>query len=221
MLGMELLVLLAIILPAALIAVDDVSPDPVSANDTDDDHPDQAMPRIEPPDMQVIDLTEDTASLNGALQTGPDDAIEDDEMIAALSRMDTAPGDGWQEAPLGPAGGSETDAQDGSAGADTFYIDREFMTDGGVDAGNQVAGDDADMAGILPGPAQGGGTVIADFDEAEDILVVQAPDDAPMTVVDQTVQDGSLTVSFSNGSSFVLVGVTAPIKPDSVVFVDA
>lgn len=64
-------------------------------------------------------------------------------------------------------------------------------------------------------------TTVEGFDAAEDVLVVPVPEGETPTMVSQSVQDDTLTVTFSNGSSVVLPGVTAPISPDSVVFVDA
>ncbi|MFD1509169.1 hypothetical protein [Lacimonas salitolerans] len=70
-------------------------------------------------------------------------------------------------------------------------------------------------------PAGGDTTTVEGFDAAEDVLVVPVPEGEAPTLVSQSVQDDTLTVTFSNGSSVVLPGVTAPISPDSVVFVDA
>lgn len=191
--GMEWLVLIAIGLPAALIALD--NPGSAGNLDTGQDADDEAL----------ADRPDEQRAAHAALVLEPESMIidapmGDDEALPDI--LDQIPPGGEGQDRL--SGGEGTDF----LGDDTWQGDDVSMNDATAFDGD-----------FQSDPAQFG-TVIEDFNPAEDVLVIKTPEGTALDMHSQTVQDGNLIVTLSDGASFVLMGVTAPINPNAVMVVD-
>lgn len=151
---------------------------------------------------------------DATLGDGPTDApsvllLVPDDVVDALGAASATPQADAQGFP------ADTEGQDrlaGNHGKDVLHLDiAQASSDVQDDPTGFDDGSDSAMQSA---------SVIEGFDPAEDVLVVQSPEGAALDLRSQSVQDGNLIVSLSDGASFVLAGVTAPIDADAVMVVD-
>lgn len=64
-------------------------------------------------------------------------------------------------------------------------------------------------------------SIIAGFDAAEDVLLIEVPPGVDAWITGQHVTRSGLLVAFSTGEVLLLQGVTTPIPEDAVTFVEA
>lgn len=150
------------------------------------------------------DDTDDAALREGATDAPSVLLLASDDMIRAT---DAAPARTQADAVAFPADAEGQDRLAGNDGTDVLPV-------GPAQALSAMQDDPTGADDTQPA------TVIDGFNPAEDVLVVQAPEGAALDLHSQTVQDGNLIVTLSDGASFVLRGVTAPIDADAVMVVD-
>ena len=132
-------------------------------------------------------------------------------------------------------GGAGADDVRGSAGNDTLYGgDATTPIDGAADTLTAGAGDDVLFLSDADTGAGGDGSdrftlsegetgaiTISDFNETDDLLVVEQAVGSAITVSSQTPTADGLLITFDSGATVLLEGVNAPIAASAIAFVDA
>lgn len=131
-------------------------------------------------------------------------------------------------------GGAGADSVEGQAGNDVVYGGDQTGPDDGV-SDTLSGGDGADQLFLGEADQASGGAgadtftrldtvtlrmLISDFDEAEDVIVVQHDGGAAPTLDNQRIVSDGLVLEFSDGTQIELNGQTAPIDPALVSYVD-
>ena len=175
---------------------------------------------------------EDTQSFTGtdSAETlpapGPDQALNAD----LQGGDDSATGDAQNDT---IAGGTGADTLSGAAGDDLILstsIDPGAASDTDVDSLEGGLGDDTLVLGVGDIASGGAGAdiyalrsdvndtvTVTDFDDAEDLLVIEAENTDDVTVLGQTATAQGIVVSLSSGAAVLLAGVTDPINPAHIL----